>query len=377
MTWDDNQGKKLLADLVHIESPSRYVQGIRQVQERVLDALKPLSLQYQWHFTEHGPILEIFRIMPGRQGPLLLAHADTVWPLGTLKTMPLQIQGDRIFGPGVLDMKAGLVIGVGALYDVPADVPFCWLITPDEEIGSALSRQLIEEKARKASVTLVLEPGGNEGALKIGRSGVGNFRMEITGIESHAGLDPDQGASAIRELAQQILWLASLENRVLGTTINVGVVKGGNTTNVVAASAVAEIDIRVKTQKEQERIEKTLNAPPQFDTRTSTRYVGGFNRPPMDHGPVAEQWFRQAAEIWESVRGKPLAGINVGGASDGNFTAAITPTLDGLGAVGQGAHARHEHIEWRFVPWRQRLVHELVVRAGQEPMDSSTTLFND
>lgn len=366
MTWDDNRWKRLLGDLVQIESPSGCLEGIERVQRRLVDELGGMRVEYRFHHTDSGPILEIFREAQGKHGALLLGHADTVWPLGTLGEMPFRDQGERLFGPGILDMKAGLVIAVSVLPSLPQDTPFCWLITPDEETGSEASRALIEERARRHALTLVLEPGGDDGALKIGRSGVGQYQMSVFGIQSHAGLDPDQGASAIREMAQQILWLYSLENRILGTTINVGVVKGGSRGNVVAGRAHAEIDIRVRAPKELDRLERTLQAPPTFDSRTSTQYLGGFNRPPMDHGSQAESWFRQAAAIWERITGAALAGINVGGASDGNLTARITPTMDGLGAVGQGAHACHEHVVWRFMKWRHDLLHELMEQVPEK-----------
>ncbi|MCL4493641.1 MAG: M20 family metallopeptidase [Firmicutes bacterium] len=369
MIWDDEKWKGLVGELVQMESPSGFSEGIEQVQERIVNELSGLDLQHRFHRTENGPILEIFREVEGKKGALLLGHADTVWPLGTLDQMPFREEGNRLYGPGVLDMKAGLVVGTAAVQDLTATTPFCWLITPDEETGSEASRRIIQKRARQASATFVFEPGGGDGSLKIGRSGVGAYRMAILGRESHAGLEPEQGASAIRELAQQILWLHSLENRVLGTTINVGVVEGGIRPNVVAGSAQALIDIRVRTQKERDRIEQLLSAPPQFDSRVRTEYHGSFSRPPMDHDSRAQVWFRLAAEIWERISGLALSGINVGGASDGNFTAKLSPTLDGLGAVGQGAHARHEHVVWDFMKWRYALVKELMEQAEEDEKD--------
>ncbi len=369
MIWDDNKWKELLGDLVQTESPSGFVEGIRAAQQLIVEELPALELKHRFHETENGTILEIFRELEGKRGALLLSHADTVWPLGTLENMPFREEENRLYGPGVLDMKAGLVIGVAAIKDLSPGTPFCWLITPDEETGSEASYRIIQKRARQASVTFVLEPGGEDGSLKIGRSGVGIYRMMISGKESHAGLDPEHGASAVRELAQQILWLYSLENRVLGTTINVGVIEGGIRPNVVAGSAQALIDIRVRTQKERNRLQQLLSAPPQFDNRVRTEYHGSFARPPMDHNTRAESWFGLAKEIWDRLSGTDLAGINVGGASDGNFTARLSPTLDGLGAVGKGSHARNEHVNWDFMKWRYGLLKELMEQAEEDEQD--------
>ncbi|PSR38141.1 MAG: hypothetical protein C7B44_00145 [Sulfobacillus thermosulfidooxidans] len=361
MTWDDERLKQLIKDLVLIESPSFDAEGVERVEQRVVDALDAVGAQCTFHPTPRGPILEVRR---GQGGALLLGHADTVWPAGTLKTMPFIDSGGGLAGPGVLDMKAGLAYTAAAISQLPADVPFDWLVTPDEEVGSEVSRSLIEDRAKMASLVLVAEPGAEAGALKIGRAGVGSFLLEIVGIASHAGLDPRQGASAIRELAQQILWLGSLENQVLGTTVNVGVVEGGTRPNVIAGHAKAQIDIRVRTVKEMERMQETLNHPPHFDTRTSIRYVGGFSRPPMDLRPEAAWWFDWAASVWHEMTGQVLAGVNVGGASDGNFTATLAPTLDGLGAVGQGAHALHERMEWDYTMPRIHLLQALITHAA-------------
>ncbi len=369
MIWDDDKWKRLLGDLVQIESPSGFMEGIEKVDQRIVNELSAVGLQHRFHASDKGPILEIFREVEGKRGALVLGHADTVWPLGTLEQRPFRDEGNHLYGPGVLDMKAGLVLGVAAIKDLAAKTPFCWLITPDEEIGSEVSLRIIQKRAREASVTLVLEPGGEDGALKIGRSGVGNYRMIISGRESHAGLDPEQGASAIRELAQQILWLHSLENRVLGTTINVGVVKGGIRPNVIAGSAEALIDIRVRTKKERNRLEQLLSAPPKFDSRVRIEYHGSFSRPPMDHNSRSEDWFGLAKQIWERISGKDLSGVNVGGASDGNFTAKLSPTLDGLGAVGEGAHAPHEHVRWEFMKWRYALLKALMEQAEDDEKD--------
>lgn len=357
----DQDMRTLLERLVKIESPSGDVEGITQVLETVaqeLDGLGVLSMES----TPSGPWLKVSR---GQGGALILGHADTVWPRGTLQEMPWRDEGEWVFGPGSLDMKGGLVLAVAALKSLPESVPFCLLVTPDEEVGSAVSRTVIEEQAVKARVALVLESGMPGGAIKIGRAGVGDFTLNISGIQSHAGLEPERGASAIRELAHHVLWLDGLENKALGTTVNVGLVNGGTRRNVVPGQVQADIDVRVTTRPEMERIMNTLNTPPRFDSRCQIEYSGEFNRPPMEPTSESLGWVSQAAAIWETLTGEPLVGMRVGGASDGNFTASVVPTLDGLGPVGRGAHARHESVEWRFMAPRGELIRELILRAGR------------
>lgn len=353
--------KELTRRLVQAESPSGDGPAIRAVLRILAEAL-PEGLSIRWHETSRGPILEAGR---GTKGCLVLGHADTVWPKGTLAEMPWREEEGRVYGPGVLDMKAGLALAVGALYEVRDEVPFTFLVTPDEEIGSVASRPLIEARAREAPLVLVLEAGARDGGLKIGRAGVGDFHLTIQGIESHAGLEPDQGVSAIRELAQQTLWLSSLENRLLGTTVNVGIVEGGTRTNVVAGRAHAYIDIRVQTPREMDRIIDTLSAPPRFEPKCRVFYRGQFNRPPMEPNPAMQFWLDQAARRWKQRTGRSLPAVRVGAASDGNFTAPLAPTLDGLGAIGQGPHARHEHVVWEHIGPRMDLVRYLVEKAGQ------------
>lgn len=357
----NDEMRRWLKALVEEESPSGYASGIKAVMEQIANILKPADVEIIWHWRGGMPILEMKR---GAGGPLLLGHADTVWPIGTLTQMPYRDEGETVHGPGVLDMKAGLVIGAAALRDLPKEVPFSFVITPDEEVGSALSRLFIEQAAQSHSLVLVLESGLENGGLKIGRAGVGQYRLQVTGVESHAGLDPTKGASAIRELAQQILWLATLENRILQTTINVGTVQGGTRSNVMAGHAEAQLDIRVRTNSEGERIAAILRNPPVFDKRTTVSYAGDFSRPPMEPGPLHGGWFEKASELWMQYTGEKLAGSRVGGASDGNFCARLTPTLDGVGAVGKGAHARHEQVLWRFMEARKDLIGGLIRMAN-------------
>jgi glutamate carboxypeptidase len=350
-----------LKHLVELESPSGDVTGLTRVMNHIADVLSEVG-HVQMLTTSAGPLLSVSR---GGGGALILGHADTVWPLGTIEEMPFVDTGGWIYGPGALDMKGGLVLAMQALLNVPGDIPFTFLVTPDEEVGSEASRTVIEDRARRARLVLVLESGMPGGAIKIGRAGVGDFHLNITGIESHAGLEPEKGASAIAELAHQILWLEGLTNRAAGTTLNVGVVQGGSRSNVVAGRVQADIDVRVTTQAEMDRLTTALAVPPCFDDRCQVQYRGGFNRPPMEPTAGSQVWVAWASQRWQALTGEPLQGVHVGGASDGNFTAALTPTLDGLGPIGQGAHARHEGVDWRFMLPRLQLISDLIVEAAQ------------
>ncbi len=356
-----NDMRQWLETMVAIESPSGDAEGIGQVMDVVAEVLGDKGAVSRTP-TSAGPMLEVSR---GQGGALILAHADTVWSRGTLAEMPWREQGDWVYGPGCLDMKGGIAIAMAAIRNLPDNVPYTLLITPDEEVGSDASREAIEEAARRSRLVLVLESGMPGGAVKVGRAGVGDYTLHIRGVESHAGLEPEKGASAIKELAHHIQWIEGLENKVLGTTLNMGVVQGGTRSNVVAGKDWAHIDIRVTTRSEMERIEAILSAPPRFDARCEVVYEGGFNRPPMEPNAQSQTWFREASDIWRQVTGEDLAGVRVGGASDGNFTAPLAPTLDGLGPVGQGAHARNEGVDWRYMEPRRQLVQELLVRAGR------------
>ncbi|MGF1343317.1 2-dehydropantoate 2-reductase [Streptomyces flavovirens] len=282
----------------------------------------------------------------GDRPVLLLGHYDTVWPTGTLDTWPFRRDGDRITGPGVFDMKAGLVQAVWALRALDAlglPRPACTLmLNGDEETGSLTSSEAIVAEALGSRAALVFEAAA-DGAVKTARKGVGLFTLTVTGTEAHAGLDPDAGASAVEELAHQILRLAGLRDREAGTSLNVGVVEGGTRSNVTAGRAVARLDVRVATAAEQDRIGAALAALRPVDARTSVEVTGDWNRPVFERT-------RQVAELAELARdcaaalGWELRETSVGGASDGNFVvAAGVPVLDGIGAVGSGAHARSEN----------------------------------
>lgn len=286
----------------------------------------------------------------GTKKILILGHFDTVWQVGTLESMPCVVSGDHMSGPGVYDMKAGDVKGLWAFkllkeVGIPSGRRFSFLATSDEEIGSPTSRALIEEEARSADCVLVLEPSlGYEGGAKLWRKGVGRYDLDIDGVASHAGAKPEEGASATLELAHQILSVADLADEAKGTTVNVGRIAGGTESNVVADHASAEVDIRVMSGDEAERVDRGIRLLQAKVRGTTVRVTGGINRPPMEATDASRRLYQIAARI-AARYGIQLTHGGSGGASDGNFTGAIgVPTLDGLGAVGAGAHALGEHI---------------------------------
>ena len=302
----------------------------------------------------------------GAQPVLLLGHFDTVWPVSTLKTMPLRREQARLYGPGTFDMKAGIAIGLGAMAALRAagtpHPPVTMLWTTDEEIGSGTSRTLIEDEARNARAVLVLEPALPGGGLKTARKGCGEFEVTVHGIAAHAGLDPGKGASAIHELAHQIATIERLQDLPRGVSVNVGIITGGSRPNVVAELASAVVDVRAPTREAADRVEAAIRGlhPDRPGTRLTVQ--GGFDRPPMERTPAVAALWATAAEVAATLGGELREG-SAGGGSDGNFTAALgVPTLDGLGAVGDGAHAAHEHVDLASLPFRVALVAGLLTR---------------
>jgi len=292
---------------------------------------------------EAGDHLEI-RVGEGTEPIVLLCHHDTVWPHGTLGRLPFRVDGDRVTGPGSYDMKAGIVEAAFALEHARPRRPVVVLSTSDEEIGSASSRALIEETARHAVAVLVLEPAASGGALKTARKGIADFTLEVDGRAAHAGTEPEKGISAVEELAHQVLALKGLADPVSGTTINVGVVQGGTRPNVVAAHARAEIDVRFTRASEADRVVAAIQGLRPQLVGARLRIRGGVDRPPMERGPGVVRLAQLTQAIAADV-GFPLSEASVGGASDGNLTAAMgVPTLDGLGPDGGGAHADSEHL---------------------------------
>jgi glutamate carboxypeptidase len=284
----------------------------------------------------------------GRQ-VLLLGHFDTVWPLGQLNQMPIVIEGDELKGPGVLDMKAGIALGMLAVRAVmacqpPHDTRVVMLWTTDEETGSVNSRAILEEEARRSEAVLVLEPALPGGVLKTSRKGCGQFEITVHGVPAHAGVDPTKGVSAIRELARQILAIETVQDLTRGVTLNVGMIEGGTRANVVAAAARAIVDVRAPTRDDAQWIEAVLRGLTPHLPGATIEVRGGFERPPMERTAGVARLYALAQEVGATL-GQTIAEGATGGGSDGNFCAALgVPTLDGLGAIGDGAHALHEHV---------------------------------
>jgi glutamate carboxypeptidase len=281
---------------------------------------------------------------------LVLAHSDTVWPLGTLAQMPVREGKGRLWGPGVLDMKSGIAFFLYAVrtlrtLEVPVRRSILFQVNSDEEVGSETSRPFTEEAARQSAAVLLLEPGtGLQGKLKTARKGVGDYTVTVKGRAAHAGIDYAAGASAVVELARQIPKIAAFTNLKQGITVNPGVISGGTRTNVVAAEARAEVDIRIAHAKDAAGLDKKFRSLRPFDKRCSVQVEGGLNRPPMERTPAIRQLFKTARDCAKEL-GVTLQESATGGGSDGNFTAALgIPTLDGLGGVGEGAHAANESI---------------------------------
>jgi glutamate carboxypeptidase len=307
--------------------------------------------------------------LPGRKKSgqvMALGHSDTVWPLGTLHSMPFRESDGRLWGPGVFDMKAGVAFFISAVkalraLEIPAPSRVLLQLNSDEEVGSDSSRPLTEKNAARSKAVLVLEPAtGPEGKLKTARKGVGAFTIAVRGKAAHAGLDFEAGASAVLELARQIERIAGFTRLDRGVTVNAGVVSGGTRVNVVAAEARAEVDMRIVRLRDALALEKKFRALRPIDKRCAIEVSGGLNRPPMERTPGVVSLFRRAQALGREI-GMELEESLSGGGSDGNFTAALgIPTLDGLGAVGEGAHAPNESIRVDRIAERTALIAKLL-----------------
>ncbi|WP_026370529.1 M20 family metallopeptidase [Kallotenue papyrolyticum] len=344
-----------------IESCSRDAQGLAQMRVVLEQRLRRLGAA-----VERVGSMHLLARWPGVGQPiLLLGHFDTVYPRGTLVQQPIAQRDGGLFGPGVLDMKGGLLMGCLAIEALQAldrrpRRPVWFLCTGDEEVGSPDARPWIERYAREAAAVLVLEAAGNGGALKTARKGVGLYELVVTGRAAHAGVAPEQGRSALLELAHQIIWLHTLNDAAQGTTVNVCVAQGGTATNVVPAEARAAINIRVRTLAEAERIAAALQARQAVLDGVTLCFSGGLNRPPMERSAAIARLFARAQALAREL-GFELSETETGGGSDGNFTAALgVPTLDGLGPVGGGAHARHEHVQLASLAPRTALLARLL-----------------
>jgi glutamate carboxypeptidase len=298
---------------------------------------------------------------------LLLGHFDTVWPVGQLERMRLQTQDGKLHGPGIFDMKAGIAIAMlatRALVETGAPLArrIVMLWTTDEEIGSESSRRAIEEEARRSDAVLVLEPSLPAGALKTSRKGCGGYEVIVKGVSAHAGIEPQKGASAVHEIAHQILRIDALQDLARGITVNVVQVSGGMRSNVIPDEARAVVDVRVPTAAAAAAVSAAFANLQPLDPRTSVTAIGGIDRPPLERTEAVVRLYGQAREVAREL-GVDLQEGGTGGGSDGNFTAALgVPTLDGLGAVGDGAHAMHEHVDVDALPVRAALLAGLLAR---------------
>ena len=303
----------------------------------------------------------------GARQLLLLGHFDTVWSVGQLGAMPIREHEGRLHGPGVFDMKGGISIGLQALRALQATgrmpaARVVMLLTTDEETGSAMSRELVETEARRSAAVLVLEPSLPGGALKTSRKGCGEYELIVRGKAAHAGVDPSSGASAIRELARQIQRVEALQDVGRGVTLNVGLISGGTRPNVVPDRARAVIDVRVPTLADAAAVDAAMRGLTPELPGTSLDVTGGIDRPPLERTEPVVRLYQMARQIAAEL-GHALAEGGTGGGSDGNFTAALgIPTLDGLGATGDGAHALHEHVIVADLPWRAALIAGLLAR---------------
>ena len=360
----------LIRSLVECESPSHDGAATNRLNDLLVESTRHIASARVIKSKPFGNHIRLdFKV--GRRGRkpqvLALGHSDTVWDHGTLKMMPFRRDKERLWGPGVLDMKAGLAFFITAMRilqaeDISLPHGVGMLVVADEEVGSTSSRQHTEAEAKKSRYVLVLEPGtGLEGKLKTSRKGVGDYHLQIHGRASHAGVDFANGASAILEAARQVERLASFTNLEHGTTVNPGIIRGGTRTNVVASEASIDIDIRVTRLAYARALDRKLRALKPFDKRCRVEIEGSLNRPPMERSRAIAALFGKARSIGEEM-GVTVEESSTGGGSDGNFTAALgIPTLDGLGAVGEGAHASNESILISRIPDRVAMLASLVL----------------
>ncbi|MGH9326696.1 MAG: M20 family metallopeptidase [Terriglobia bacterium] len=360
----------MLRDLrraVEIESPSDSKPAVDRMAAFFADECRRLGglVELSSHQSAGAALTAEFWSAHHPAKPLLiLGHTDTVWSLGTLPQMPFRVQNGRAYGPGILDMKAGIVCGLWAIRamrqaGIQPGSPVRLFLNSDEERGSTAFRSRIMAEARRARACLVLEPAAQGGALKTARKGVGVFQLVAEGRMAHAGINPAAGVNAISELAHQLVHLEKLARSSSSLTLNVGVIEGGTRPNVVPERAAARVDVRVATVRDGERITRQLRGLKPVLPGAKLRISGGINRQPMERR-MAQVLFEHARQLGVQL-GMKLKEASTGGGSDGNFSAALgIPTLDGLGAVGDGAHARHEYVTVRDLPRRAALLAALL-----------------
>jgi len=366
-----------IRQLVEIESPSDNKQAADRLSAFLAKKFEALGAQIRFHKSSNfGDHLQVdFAGKRGGKPALLLGHYDTVYPLGTLANMPCRVADGRLWGPGVLDMKSGIALmltAIDVLRATHSDLPhpITVLLVSDEEVGSDSSRHITENLAKQSAAVLVLEPSyGLNGAVKTARKGVGEYTVKVTGQAAHSGLDFEKGASAIVELAKQITKISQMVDLKRGLTVNVGRVQGGTRVNVVAAEATAVLDVRIAKMKDATAIDRKLRALKPFNGKCKLKIDGGMNRPPMERTAGVAALYKKASDVAKRL-GWRLEEAAVGGGSDGNFTGRLgVPTLDGLGGVGEGAHATHESILISELPRRAALLTGLIEAIWRYPLN--------
>jgi glutamate carboxypeptidase len=362
---------RLIESLVKAESPG----GDRDAVNRCVDLIVEAALKLRGRVRRHrntivGDFLEV-RFGTGKRKPvMMLGHLDTVWPLNTLASMPFSIRNGHVYGPGVLDMKSGAAMALTALElaveQELLEQPVILLLTSDEEGGSKLSRRLVEKLALQCESVFVLEPAqGPQAAYKTARKGVGEYRIRVCGVASHSGVDFERGHSAILELARQIEKVAAFTDCKRGITVNPGVISGGTRPNVVAAEAWAAVDVRITRAADAKRVDRQFRNLRAIDPKCTIAVEGGLNRPPMERKKGTVALFRRAESIARAI-GFDLQEASSGGGSDGNFTSALgIGTLDGMGAVGEGAHANHESVKVSELAPRTALLAAMLTGIGR------------
>ncbi|MCZ2155994.1 MAG: M20 family metallopeptidase [Bryobacterales bacterium] len=363
--------KNLLREMVEIESPTEDAQAVTRMGEWIAKHVSPYAQVKFFPGKPYGNHLRCefkSRRKLAQRKIVVLGHLDTVWPTGTLRGMPFREEDGRLYGPGVFDMKGGIssfLMAMEAIRELgltPA-AKICLLLVADEEMGSLSSRELTEKTCRDADAVFVLEPAmGTEGKLKTARKGTGFFRVTVHGRPAHSGIDFEAGASAVLEIARQVETIAGFTNLAKGITVNPGILHGGTKTNVVAAEAELRGDLRFWKTRDGESLIRKFERLKAFDKRCTVSVDASLNRPALERTPGVKRYFKHAKSIAAEL-GLTLEEVSTGGASDGNFVSALgVPVLDGLGAVGDGAHAAHEHIRFDQMPERAALLAGLLTR---------------
>lgn len=361
-----SQQKDMLQRLlkwVEMESPTTDKASVDLFGEEVAATLGDLGMSIDFDMQPVRGNHLVARWIGKGPRVLLIGHLDTVWELGTLAKMPAQVEGDIARGPGIFDMKAGIVIGLYALQSLRENglhhSNLTWILNSDEEEGSETSRELIEREARDCVAALVLEPSGPDNGIKTRRRGVGQFEIRAYGRAAHAGVEPEKGVSAIEELSRQVLEVQSWNRERPGISANVGLIRGGTRSNVIPAEAQATVDVRCDSTEDMEWLRQRFRGLQPKHPEARIQVEGDIDRPPLERG-ITLGLYQQAAAISDSF-GYRVREFWTGGGSDGNFTGALgIPTLDGLGAEGAGAHADHEHILVSSLPRRANLLYHLL-----------------